>query len=376
MAAACILSLSDGKGISRELGTRHRAALGVTETTDAISLIVSEETGTISVRATAADPPSGPRGAGESAFVHLSSERNGAMVHLNGKNQAPERRRRMNAEPKKAAEQPRPSLRKALKGAPQRLWRLIYHNWPWKLLALFLALCLWAGLITQDPTLTRERVFTDVTVSVVGADTLRRNSGLIVLSGLEDENLTARLRVDVPQREYNTVTASNYNPRVDLTRITEAGEQTLRINTTSTSTYGTVRGISPETITVVVDQFVTNYRVPVSVNIIGEYPEGFYGTPISLDPSAVTLSGPKSLVDQISRVYVDFDVSRLAAKAGTVRTALPMRFVNADGDPVESDLLEVTSGGCGAAHHHRRAGPLPHPHGESVQRGTHGRQAR
>ena len=112
----------------------------------------------------------------------------------------------MNAEPKKAAEQPRPSLRKALKGAPQRLWRLIYHNWPWKLLALFLALCLWAGLITQDPTLTRERVFTDVTVSVVGADTLRRNSGLIVLSGLEDENLTARLRVDVPQREYNTVT--------------------------------------------------------------------------------------------------------------------------------------------------------------------------
>ena len=46
----------------------------------------------------------------------------------------------MNAEPKKAAEQPRPSLRKALKGAPQRLWRLVYHNWPWKLLALFLAL--------------------------------------------------------------------------------------------------------------------------------------------------------------------------------------------------------------------------------------------
>ena len=154
-------------------------------------------------------------------------------------------------------------LRKALKGAPQRLWRLIYHNWPWKLLALFLALCLWAGLITQDPTLTRERVFTDVTVSVVGADTLRRNSGLIVLSGLEDENLTARLRVDVPQREYNTVTASNYNPRVDLTRITEAGEQTLRINTTSTSTYGTVRGISPETITVVVDQFVMTSSMTV-----------------------------------------------------------------------------------------------------------------
>lgn len=49
MAAACFLPLSEAKGISRELGTRHRAALGITETTDAVTLIVSEETGIISM---------------------------------------------------------------------------------------------------------------------------------------------------------------------------------------------------------------------------------------------------------------------------------------------------------------------------------------
>ena len=49
MAAACILTLTEGRGISRELGTRHRAAIGVSETTDAIALIVSEETGIISM---------------------------------------------------------------------------------------------------------------------------------------------------------------------------------------------------------------------------------------------------------------------------------------------------------------------------------------
>ncbi len=48
-AAACILQLSDDHSISRELGTRHRAAIGITETTDAVSLIVSEETGIISM---------------------------------------------------------------------------------------------------------------------------------------------------------------------------------------------------------------------------------------------------------------------------------------------------------------------------------------
>lgn len=48
-AAACILNLAEGSGISHDLGTRHRAAIGVTETTDALVLIASEETGIISM---------------------------------------------------------------------------------------------------------------------------------------------------------------------------------------------------------------------------------------------------------------------------------------------------------------------------------------
>ena len=49
VAAACILTLTEGRGISRELGTRHRAAIGISETTDATVLIVSEETGIMSM---------------------------------------------------------------------------------------------------------------------------------------------------------------------------------------------------------------------------------------------------------------------------------------------------------------------------------------
>ena len=50
VSAACVLNLaSDNRAISRDLGTRHRAGVGVTETTDAIVLIVSEETGIISM---------------------------------------------------------------------------------------------------------------------------------------------------------------------------------------------------------------------------------------------------------------------------------------------------------------------------------------
>ncbi len=50
-AAACFLPLTINPGLSRKLGTRHRAAIGITEETDCLSLVVSEETGRISVAA-------------------------------------------------------------------------------------------------------------------------------------------------------------------------------------------------------------------------------------------------------------------------------------------------------------------------------------
>ena len=49
VAAACLLRLSDTTGVGRDLGTRHRAGLGVSEVSDAIVFIVSEETGIISM---------------------------------------------------------------------------------------------------------------------------------------------------------------------------------------------------------------------------------------------------------------------------------------------------------------------------------------
>ena len=48
-AAGCLFPLTENENISKSCGTRHRAGIGITEETDAISIIVSEETGLVSV---------------------------------------------------------------------------------------------------------------------------------------------------------------------------------------------------------------------------------------------------------------------------------------------------------------------------------------
>jgi diadenylate cyclase len=48
-AAGCFLPLSDNRLLGQDLGTRHRAALGISEVSDSLTIIVSEETGVISI---------------------------------------------------------------------------------------------------------------------------------------------------------------------------------------------------------------------------------------------------------------------------------------------------------------------------------------
>lgn len=224
----------------------------------------------------------------------------------------------------------------------RKLKSLLLENWGTKLLALVIAIALWAGLITQDPSLTREKQFTDVTVSVTGSDTLRRN-GYIVLEDISTVTGDFTVRVDVPQGQYSIAQPSNYSLRVDLSRIKAAGEQEVKVLFTNSSMYGKVTAVEPAAVKLTVDEYVTRSRVPVTVQQEGEAPEGFYASEPSADPPMVTVSGPKTLVEKIVSVQVVADQSTLPAREGSVRRALTYKMVDVHGEAIESDMLQVTN---------------------------------
>ena len=232
----------------------------------------------------------------------------------------------------------RPDFRKALK----TVWGWLSRNLAFKILALILAAGLWAGLILQDPTLTREKTFNDVSVTISGEDTMKRN-GFIVVSDMRKALSKVTIHAEVPQLQYTAASASAYNARVDLSRIRETGEQSVRVATTNTSTYGTVTEVSPSSITVEVEEYVSRYRIPVTLITTGSAPEGYYATAASADPARVTVSGPKSLADRVVRAEAELDLSSLPGREGSVRTAVGFRLVDAAGETVTSKLLQVTS---------------------------------
>ncbi len=224
------------------------------------------------------------------------------------------------------------------------LKHIILHNGGFKLIAILISLVLWAGLISQDETLTRDKTFNDVSVNVTGTDTMKRN-GFIVTSDLSELLSDVGATAAVPQQQYDTVDVSSYNIRVELSRITSTGEQELKLQSTNSSTYGKVTSITPSSIKVQVEDYVTRYRIPVSVSISGEVPPNWYITTPSVDPPLVVVSGPKSVVNSISRARVFLDPASVEWTEGTMVTTAELKLFNRTGEEVNSSLLEISYDG-------------------------------
>ena len=222
------------------------------------------------------------------------------------------------------------------------LKHVLFHNGGLKLLAVLIAVILWAGLISQDATLTREKTFQDVNVNITGIDTMKRN-GYIVTSDLNTLLDEVSVVAAVPQQQFEAAEASTYNVRVDLSRISGTGQQELKLLSTNSSTYGRVVSTSPTSVFVNVEEYVVRQRIPVSVSVSGDLPVGWYMSTPTVDPPLVSVSGPKSVVETVSRARAFLNPEDIEWAEGSVITSLDFELYNRAGEKLQSDLLEVTS---------------------------------
>ena len=230
-------------------------------------------------------------------------------------------------------------VRKALK-------HVLFHNGWVKLIAVLISLVLWAGLISQDNSLTREKTWQNVNVSINGADTLKRN-GYIVVSNLNEKLASVSVTAAIPQKQFDTAEPSFYNLRVDLSRINGIGTQELKILSTTSNSYGKVTNTVPSSITVNVEEYFVRQRIPVSVTVTGDYQNGWYGewyisTP-NVDPELISVNGPRSIVQSISRAKVFLDPETIDWNEGTVMTTSEIRLYNRAGEEITSPLLGITT---------------------------------
>lgn len=132
------------------------------------------------------------------------------------------------------------------------LHHMFFHNLGYKLLALLLAILLWGMFITQDPSVTRTKVFRNVEISYQSSTAALMQRGFIVTSDIAEclENVT--VEAEVPQLEYSAAQAHHYDLRVDLSGVKSPGEHRVPIVSTPDSTYGSVVSITPSYITVYV----------------------------------------------------------------------------------------------------------------------------
>ena len=221
------------------------------------------------------------------------------------------------------------------------LEHLFLHNGWFKLLALVISLFLWAGLLSQDESLTRDKTFSNVSVNVTGEDSMKRN-GFIVVSDLDAALKDVTATAAVPQKQYDSAEVSAYNIRVDLSRLNGTGEQELKLQSSNSTNYGRVTAISPSSVPVSVEEYIVRYRIPVSVAVTGETEPGWYMTTPSVDPPLVVVSGPRSLVNDISRARVFLSPDEIEWVEGTSIMTGPLSLYNRSGEEVISDLLEIS----------------------------------
>lgn len=304
-SATCYLPLSDNLGLSKELGTRHRAGVGISEVTDSLTVIVSEETGKISV-------------AYEGKLErNLDAETLRDRMHKILNNTGEEH---------KICESGR-------EGAVRRNEKLLTRNLGLKLASLVLAFVLWflvAQIYDPKDTVT----FNNIQVRLINTDLLEQEGK--VYEVLDNSNLV-RVTVTGPQSIVKSELRRNdIVAEADMSKLTDINTIAITYYCENISNDSVeIRG-NHDSVRLNVEDKASKW-IKLESTTLGEVASGYMIGNVTLDQTNIEVTGPKSAISQIDHAGVDINV---ADSTSSLSANVDIKLYDADDNELSLETVK------------------------------------
>lgn len=311
-SATCYLPLSENTKISKDLGTRHRAGIGVTEQVNCFVLIVQEETGAISWAEN-----------GRLRHKVTLKELRQKLTELQHRKDVNFNKKKKGKKDSKSNEQLGKSLEKKL-----------LHNFREKILAVVCQCLIWITVLNFiNPNTTRR--FYDIPVKPVNTDVLNQqeqtydivqgNTTQIIVKGRRSIVDSLDLSDIVAKADFTNINAA-YAVPIDI-EISEQYSDNVEISYQSTKSMKVELDTIAETL------------VDVQYHIVGEQASGSYVSAVTQDVSQLRISGPNKLISTIDKVELEVNVDGVNKQFDT--TAVP-KIYDRNGALIDNQRLTLS----------------------------------
>ncbi len=203
------------------------------------------------------------------------------------------------------------------------MFNWLFRNLRTFFLALMLALAVWVSAVTTDDPDEVRSYPRPVTLEVIGQDPS------LVITGSLPERVSLTLRA--PRSVWNELTASEGHVRaiLDLSGLS-AGQHTVEIQLQVDARPVRVVSLSPQVLDVNLEPLATRSFI-VQVSLRGEPAVGYKAGNVAISPRQVTISGPQSIVEQVSSISTDLNI---AGVRQDIKSSPTLRILNSSGLPV------------------------------------------
>ena len=290
-AATCYLPLSNSNKINKDLGTRHRAGIGITEQTDCCVLIVSEETGAISLA--------------QGGKLYHNIDRDRLVELLTNIQNTTVVKKKQTDNPKK--------------------------NIPAKVICFISALCLWSIMITSiNPIETR--TINNIQVECINTESIVSTGKTYEILSGDSVSIKLRDRKDV----LDYINPDDIIVTADFSKLSITNAISLEVDIPDYPDCEYTL-LNP-TMTISIEDIVTN-EMDIVIETIGEESNDIYLADVSLNIKSLAVSGAKSVMDTVDKVVVQVDRSKISSSGAFSFTPI---VIDKNGDIISNNKVKLS----------------------------------